>query len=480
MRTNISSAVLIGLAAALLATAPVPAMGQSDKPAFTSPINGDKLGPGEEASFNDLVALYDKKMAAFHALQVARKCGSKADEEAAYKKWGEASDAYDAAENQYVHDFSKYLYPPGPISTWPSQQVHDELHLANPKETYLDEMAKVDWRVRKASKYVWVEITDCPRMPSETPPPPKPHPDAPKADIAPEHSMAPGAGQNSEYAIKPNVYWGDQFGLVASKLSMNFDHWSPSSGATGNQFGFDAAGLFNLKGDQTRAGAWAAQLNLSYHNVWVDTPGIPSLNNVTVGSSLIYKPSIDLRVGGTFGYNSYSQGNFNANTYNYGGLIQWWPSDRVAIDGHVGGFNTNFDNGVFTGSNDGYYLGGSGTWYPLHRLAVTGGIDYYHWGQGGGSSETQYSIMLEKLFWYGDDDDCWPPPTSAYIKYTYYDFAPGNFHVNGISFGLNIYTDQIFPGTADDEHKHGTLNLNEQKRFGVIDGFNYVSLQSRF
>ena len=449
--TRSSTILFAALTTTLLATAAItPSFAQNPAPAptpspspnpsplpilkpgkFESPLN-ERPVQGEEADFAKLVQLYDEMQAAGDAMDRAKRCGLAADLEAAKVKYDAAEKAYDDAVDQYVRDYANggnSIFPPGPAEKW--KRMKDVMHFNSMKDD-------VDDAVAEASEFTHLLTGQCPAKTENTTPPspPKEQPEGPKPDTAPEHSsLVPRKG-----------YWGDPWSIVASGFNIDYDHYYPKYGQEADEYGFKGNLLFGLT-DNLKF-----NFGLGYHNV--SNTG-QNLDNVVLDAALLWRMR-DVRFGPTVGYQSNSTNWYSSDTFNYGGFVDYYAHPRITLSGKLGGFST--DPGY-----DGYYLGGQVVGYPLHRLAVGGSIDYTRFnGTYSGYDETDYRFFLEKMFWEGyddeDDDDCWPPPTSLYFGYTHSSFSPGNYHVDMISFGLNIYTDAIGKQNLIDHQNTGTPN----------------------
>ena len=265
-----------------------------------------------------------------------------------------------------------------------------------------------------------------------------------------------GLYDTEAYVSPPSSYFGNSFGLSAGRLSLDYAHFSPSSGSDGNQWGFSGTGLFPLGKN------FGLNLDLGYHNV--SSTGA-SLDNWTVNGSLAWLQK-DWRIGPSFGYQSNSVGSFSTSTYNYGLFADYFASPSWTLSGKGGGFSSS-------PGSDGYYLGGQLKGYLNPDFALSGSIDYTRFTRFGGSSETDYTFAGEYLFWDDedeDDDDCWWPPSSIYGGYTYSGFAPGKFYVNSFFIGLKLYT-----------NGNGADSLVDRQRTGTLDNWNnFAALSLKF
>jgi hypothetical protein len=173
---------------------PSPQPSPSPPPTFQSPLTGENTGPREAQDFDNLVSLYDKYLAAGDALGNAKKCGTEEDVEAASKSYGDASNAYASAMNQYVRGYSANVYPPGPPFRRSGMNP-----LAITKK-FNAEVDKVASAVSKASKYKPAQTNGCPNVPVTSPAPkPQPNPSHEKSqsllgDILGHVSIGIGVG----------------------------------------------------------------------------------------------------------------------------------------------------------------------------------------------------------------------------------------------------------------------------------------------
>jgi hypothetical protein len=144
-------------------------------PKWTSPFKDSKSTDGEQTDFNNLVALYDKNEEAADKLEYAKKCGTKADIDAAIKAQKETWDAWLKALRQYVMD-----YEPNSAFSAPPQPGQRNYNF------FVGAMGVVGQAVKKASKYQHKPVGDCPKKAAETTPA-KTVP----AEVSPTHSSNP-------------------------------------------------------------------------------------------------------------------------------------------------------------------------------------------------------------------------------------------------------------------------------------------------
>jgi len=401
---------------------PSPSPSPSPAPQFQSPFGNPNPGPGEADAFNNLVTLYDKYLAADDNLKKAKACGTKADVDAASLARKDANEAYSQALSQYVQDYSNIAYPPG---------APGSLREGSPAMgAFSNDRGKVDIAVRKASKHKPVAIGDC-TVPVTTPHPPTPKP----------HPRPVGGAA---------AYFGAPFGMSAGTFRFDYAHINPSTGNDGDQWGFSGSGLFAFGQNL------GLDIDLGYHNVLSNGRG---LNNWTAGASLAWRVD-NLRLGPSFGFQSNSIEDYSADTYNYGGYLDYYLTHNLTVSGKGGGFSTSSSDSGFSSSSTGFYYGGQLQGFVTPNFSISGAVDFTHFNQYGGSSETDYEAFLEYLFWGDEDEDfygSWWLPTSIYAGYTYSDFSQNDFHVSTFTIGLNFYTNGNGANTLVDRQRSGTV-----------------------
>jgi hypothetical protein len=261
--------------------------------------------------------------------------------------------------------------------------------------------------------------------PPPAPPAPPPPPPTPKADTASEHSSTGGQALGGELA-----------GLYANDWTVlaNYQHFDPKTGDSGNQWGLGGAGLMQV------ADGIAINYTGGYNGV---STAHTNLDNWYANGAAVWEQS-NLRFGPTVGYQSNSEAHYHADTWNYGGFVDYYHSPDITFGAKAGGFSTSTDSM----NSSGYYLGGSVTGYWNPNLSTTGSIDYTHFSPFGGSSETDYGLHIG---W----RPCPTTPFSVWGGYTYSTFGPGSFTLNTISVGVNWDLGNL--PTLRDSDRSGTL-----------------------
>lgn len=241
-------------------------------------------------------------------------------------------------------------------------------------------------------------------------------------------------------------------------LTFSLEHLtlSPTPGTTANQWGVGAAGFFPFNP------SWG--LNLDGGLYTINTPGSSTTNGSRLQVSLVTPWSKSLggiltpsgRAGLNVGFQNNSTGGFSAQTWNYGGFVDFFPTNTVTFSAKAG-FVTK------CAASNGYYLGAGASLYATPDFSIKGTYDYSRFNAFGGSNESDYGLRL--------DYRISSTPLSFYGGYGRSNFSPAtNFHVDTWTLGARLY------GGANK-----AATLVDQQRNGTIDNSNlYLALQCRF
>lgn len=245
-------------------------------------------------------------------------------------------------------------------------------------------------------------------------------------------------------------------------FGLDYANFSPSSGATGNQWGLTGTYNFALNYNL------GANLTLGYHSVSGSGPTLGAWNGgaslISAGNKFLDDRAVandfGSRLRGTFGlgWANYKSTAFSQSVVNYGANFDVLLSPSALWSAKGGGFSAS------NGGSSGYYLGTGLTGYVVPDYAVTARVDYTRWSASPGSNQADYTLSGEYLF-------SRSTPVSLYGGWTYSTFPPGTFHVNQLSGGLRLYVGGV-PGQS----------LEQRNRTGTPDPMTsiFFPLQYRF
>ncbi len=214
------------------------------------------------------------------------------------------------------------------------------------------------------------------------------------------------------------------------EAGLDFAHFSPSAGASGDQFGLSGSALFPT-------GNLSLLLNGSYHNT---TVGGLRTANWTLGVTPFLVNGLRLRLGPSVCYQSNSAGSSSIPTYNYGFYGESYTDKQFTLGAKAGGFSSS------SGGSSGWYSGIGTTYYPNPNFGLSAGIDYNRVTTFGGSSETDYSLGLESQL-------SRKSPASLYLRTTYGAFT--GFSVTKVNAGLNFHFNGGGVNTLADSQRTG-------------------------
>lgn len=211
----------------------------------------------------------------------------------------------------------------------------------------------------------------------------------------------------------------------AASLSGDYSYVDANTGGEHiNEYGAAVSGVAPL---------WSTGLGVqgdaSYHNLSANNGG-GSVNSWTAGGSAFYRGSLG-RVGATVNYDGWSGtsglGGGDLNFVSYGAFMEWYANDYLTL-GVKGGGVSDVDachhcGSAFNGTLG--YVGGLGSVYPIHDLALSGSIDWI--GDNAGNI-TNYNVRAEYLV-------SREFPVSVFAGY---DYTSLTSHVNLNTFNVGV------------------------------------------
>jgi hypothetical protein len=211
-----------------------------------------------------------------------------------------------------------------------------------------------------------------------------------------------------------------------------------SGGGSANEWGGAGSAAFG-----TGWGGLKLQVDGGYQGINVS--GGLNANDWDVDGAAFWQGGMG-RIGGTVGYNGFSDGGTTFNITNYGGFAEWYAAPMFTVGVKGGGLSAN--NGAF-GNGSATYIGGEAVFYAMPNLALNANIDYL--SSGHNANITDYGGTAE---WLVSEST----PISVYGGYTYTQLSSGGGHLSTWMVGLKFYCNGNGAATLADRQRTGNAS----------------------